>query len=147
MAKQGDIMRIDLGIIEPPWRQTDIAWLAIKEGLQEIYSSDYNGRGDNAIVVIPHRIQATFVCMCGTSIVVKYFSRDALRGHIANTRKCSCGKDMKRKFIGAERDVPLEERVKPKSRVIQLVGYVQRKLDEMFDDEKTSDIDNEDIMD
>lgn len=149
MVKQRDIKRVDLGDIEPPWRQTDIAWLAIKEGLQEIYTSDYDGFGNNAIVIIPHRIQATFVCGrggCDKSIVIKYFSRDALRGHIAMTRRCSCGNDMKRKFIGAERDVPLEERIVPETKSI--IKSPQTTIDEMFgNEENISEIDNEDIID
>lgn len=145
MAEWGDIKRVDLGDIEPPWRQTDIAWLAIKEGLQEIYSSNYDGLENNAIVVIPHRIQATFVCTCGTSMVVKFYSNDALKGHIAMNRRCSCGKEMKRKFIGAERDVPIEEKIvpKPKPKKGEVIQTQTTLYDDFDEDEEISEFDDD----
>lgn len=42
------------------------------------------------------------------SAVVKYFTADAIRGHIAYSRRCECGKEMYRRFLGADKDVPIE---------------------------------------
>ncbi len=101
--------RVDLGDITPPGRQTDITWRAIREGVREIFYSDIDGNGTPAIVVLPHRVQATFVCReCMKSAVVKIYTEDAIRGHIALTRRCECGKSMYRRFLGPERDVPVE---------------------------------------
>ena len=101
--------RIDLEDIIPPGRQTNIAWRAMREGLREIFISDYDGEGTPGIVILPHRLQATYVCdKCMKSIVVTFFTEDAIRGHVAISRKCECWGNMKRRNISAEREVPVE---------------------------------------
>jgi hypothetical protein len=106
----GEYPRVELVEVEPPGRQTEITWLAIKEGLRELFVSNVDGQGTPAIVVLPHRIQAIFVCRggCMKSAVVKYYTADAVRGHIAYTRRCECGNEMYRRFLGADKDVPIE---------------------------------------
>ena len=106
----GKYPRVELVNVEPPGRQTEITWLAIKEGLRELFVPDVDGHGTPAIVVLPHRIQAIFVCRsgCMKSAVVKYYTADPLRGHIAYTRRCECGGEMYRRFLGADKDVPIE---------------------------------------
>jgi hypothetical protein len=102
-----DYPRIDLIDIEPPGKQTEITWRAIKEGLREIFWPDING--EPAIVVLPHRIQPKYVCTkCMKSVSITIFTADAIRGHIALTRRCECGTMMYRRFLGAEKDVPVE---------------------------------------
>jgi hypothetical protein len=93
--------------IEPPGKQTEVTWKAIKEGLRELFWPDINGQP--AIVVLPHRIQAKFVCnKCLKTITITIYTADAIRGNITLTRKCECGADMYRRFLGAEREVPVE---------------------------------------
>ena len=104
-----NVPRVRLVDIEPPGKQTDITWMAIKEGVREIFIPDIDDRGTPAIVVLPHRIQATFVCRkCLSSATAKFYTADVIRGHIAITKKCGCHGNMYRKFLGAERDVPVE---------------------------------------
>lgn len=101
--------RVELVTVEPPGRQTEVTWRAIKEGLREIFISDVDGKGTPAIVILPHRIQATFVCRgCMKSVTSKYYTADAVRGHITYIRRCECRGEMYRRFLGAERDVPIE---------------------------------------
>lgn len=102
--------RVGLVEVKPPGRQTEITWRAIKEGLRELFVSDVDGQGTPVIVVLPHRIQAIFVCRggCMKSAVVKYYTADAIRGHITYTRRCECGNEMYRRFLGADKDVPIE---------------------------------------
>lgn len=128
-----DIERVNLGDIEPPGLQTRIAWRAVKEGLQEIFISNVDNKGTSAVVVIPHRMQATFVCQkCMKSAIVKYYAADVLRGYIAPTRRCECGGIMNRRFLGAERDVPVEMD-KKSSKPVGLEEYVNE--DELVDDD------------
>lgn len=103
-----DYPRIDLIDIVPPGKQTDVARLAIKEGLREIFWPDVGG--EPSIVVLPHRLQATFVCnkKCMKAVTVTIFTADAIRGNIALTRRCECGAVMHRRFLGAEKEVPVE---------------------------------------
>lgn len=112
-TRYSEYPRVDLIEIEPPGRQTEITWNAIKEGLREIFWSDIDGDGTPAIVILPDRVQATFVCReCTKSVVVKYYTADAIRGHITITRRCECGSDMYRRFLGADKDVPVEMDIK-----------------------------------
>jgi hypothetical protein len=105
----GEYQRVELIKVEPPGRQTEITWLAIKEGLRELFVPDVDGYGTPAIVLLPHRIQAIFVCRaCMKSAVVKFYTADAIRGHITFTRRCECGGEMYRRFLGADKDVPIE---------------------------------------
>lgn len=102
-----DYPRIDLIDIEPPGKQTDITWKAIKEGLRELFWPDIGG--EPVTVILPHRIQAKYVCTkCLKAVTITVYTADAIRGHIALTRKCECYGDMHRRFLGAERDVPVE---------------------------------------
>ena len=103
-----DYPRIDLIDIQPPGKQTEITWKAIKEGLQEMFWPDING--SPAIVVLPHRIQGKYVCnKCLKSVTITVYTADAIRGHIALTRHCECrGGTMYRRFLGAEIDVAIE---------------------------------------
>ena len=82
-------------------------------------------------------------------MVVKYYApTDVLRGHIAHTRPCSCGEFARRKYIGAERDVPLEERAPKKTeKTKKQKGPVQLTFDDFDVDEEISEFDDEDIID
>ena len=134
-ATDGQYPRVELVDVEPPGKQTEIAWLAIKEGLRELFQPDING--EPAIVVLPHRIQAIFVCRggCMKSAVVKYYTADAIRGHIAYTRRCECGKEMYRRFLGADKDVPIEvESTKSKPEGLEAYFEVSESLVDDGDD-------------
>jgi len=98
---------INLSDIEIPGIQDQIVNTALREGKTRIFWPNYNG--GPVYVILPHRLQANFVCnKCMKSVVVKYFTADVIRGYIARTRKCECGGTMTRRFIGCERDVPVE---------------------------------------
>lgn len=141
MAKGSDVdyPRIDLIDIEPPGKQTEVTWQAIKEGLRELFWPDING--EPAIVVLPHRIQGKFVCnKCLKSVTITIYTADAIRGHISLTRRCECGGEMYRRFLGAERDVPVEMEgghVKVKS---TLEDFFEDSLEDLIDQETDDDI-------
>ena len=127
--------RVDLASIIPPGRQTEVAWRAIKEGVQEIFWPDIDGNKTAAIVVLPHRLQSNFVCkICFKTAVIKEYTVDAIHGHIAITRRCECGGEMHRQHIGPDQDVPVEIEG-PKSSVPIIVEEVQA-LDEYFEIEE-----------
>jgi len=144
MVERSDINypRIDLIDIEPPGKQTEITWKAIKEGLQEIFWPDING--SPAIVVLPHRIQGKYICnKCLKSVTITIYSADALRGHIALTRHCECNGVMHRRFLGAERDVAVEidgGSIEEKSSLEDFLTFEEDSMDGIVD----QDIDDED---
>ena len=101
--------RVNLEDIRVPSRQSRIVGKAIKEGVSEIFIDDIDGNHTPALVVLPDRLQANFICtQCMKSVVVKYFRNDIVRGNITQNRMCECGGVMYRKYIGIERNVPLE---------------------------------------
>lgn len=109
MVKGSNIVypRIDLIDIEPPGKQTEITWKAIREGLREIFWPDING--EPVIVVLPHRIQGKYICnKCMKAVTITIFTADAIRGNVALTRQCECYGEMYRRFLGAEKEVPVE---------------------------------------
>ncbi|MBD3405092.1 MAG: hypothetical protein GF411_03020 [Candidatus Lokiarchaeota archaeon] len=110
MAEGNDIdyPRIDLIDVQPPGKQTEVSWKAIQEGLREIFWPDINGRP--AIVVLPHRLQARYICnKCMKSVTITFYTVDAIRGRITRVRHCECKYgEMHRRFIGAEQDIAVE---------------------------------------
>jgi len=126
------IPEIPLGEVQPPGKQTSITWKAIQEGVRKIYWPDFD-EGPK-IVVLPHRIQAKYVCnQCMKSVTITIYTADAVRGHIVKWRRCECGGDMHRRFLGAERDVPVEMQENTYNHVESIEDYFINN--DLFQDE------------